>query len=381
MACTFFDSEEALDAVSSEWDALAVAAGRPYCSPAWMRAWWRAASPSGARLCVGVVRDGARVMGIAPLFTSPRGAESEARLLCAGMSTRLDLLALDDEHERVSQAFAEALASLRPRLRALVFEGVERSSPWPRLIAASWPARLRPRVKTALELPAPTVDLQHGFDAWLASRSRSFRRELLRVRRRWQELGAVIELSPPGRLDQDLEHLERLHRARWSSRGGSSNIDAGRRRMLAEAGRELLPTGRFRLFTVRVKGDVAAAELFVSAGGVVSAWGGGFDERWLSLSPSIVAVAAAVEDACARGERCLDLGEGAEPFKLRFGEAASPVVWTRLYPRTRRYPLTRAGVVPHELRHAIRRRLSPARRAQLKRLAARISPRRAKSPA
>jgi CelD/BcsL family acetyltransferase involved in cellulose biosynthesis len=145
--------------------------------------------------------------------------------------------------------------------------------------------------------------------------------------------------------------------------------------MLAEAGRVLLDGERFRLFTVRTGDEVAAAELFVVAGGVVAAWGGGFDERWQSLSPSIVAVAAAVEDACARGERCLDLGEGAEPYKLRFGEAVEPVVWTRLYPHTRRYPITRVKAVPHELRHAVRRRLSPAQRARLKRLVARVRPR------
>ena len=373
-AWTILDTEEALDAVEAEWDALAVAAGRPYCSPAWMRAWWRAATPSAARLCVVVVRDGARIVGIAPLYTSA----SECRFLCAGMSTRLDLLAADVDREHVARAFAEALAALQPRLHAIVFEGIERSSPWPRAIASAWPARLPPRVKTDLELPAPTVDLTPGFDAWLGSRSRGFRRELLRVRRRWQDLGAVVEASPEERLDEDLEHLDRLHRARWASRGGSSNIDPARRRMLAEVGRELLPEDRFRLFTVRVGSDVAAAELFVVAGGVLGAWGGGFDERWQNLSPSIVAVAAAVEDACVRGERCLDLGEGAEPYKIRFGEAVSPVVWTRVYPRTRRYPLTRARAVPSELRHAVRRRLSPTRRAQAKRLLARVRQHRAK---
>lgn len=337
-----------------------------------MRAWWRAAAPVDARLCVIVVREDDRVVGLAPLFRNTRRSSSECRFLCAGMSTRLDLLALDPDRERAARGFAEALAALRPRLRALAFEGVERSSPWPGVLAAAWPGRLRPRVKTDLELPAPTVDLRAGFDAWLASRSRSFRRELLRVRRRWQELGARVEASPPDRLDADLAHLERLHRARWEPRGGSSNIDAARRRMLAEAGRELVQAGRFRLFTIRVGDEVAAAELFVAAGDVVAAWGGGFDARWQSLSPSIVAVAAAVEDACGRGERCLDLGEGAETYKLRFGEADAPVTWTRLYPRTRRYPLTRAAVVPHELRHAVRRRLSPEQRARVKHLARRL---------
>ena len=199
------------------------------------------------------------------------------------------------------------------------------------------------------------------------------------MRRRWQDLGAVVEASPEERLDEDLEHLDRAAPCALGIAAG------GRRTSIPPAGgcspksdASLLPEDRFRLFTVRVGSDVAAAELFVVAGGVLGAWGGGFDERWQNLSPSIVAVAAAVEDACVRGERCLDLGEGAEPYKIRFGEAVSPVVWTRLYPRTRRYPLTRARAVPSELRHAVRRRLSPTRRAQVKRLVARVRQHRAK---
>src|SRR3954447_21333566 len=38
-----------LEAVRAEWDALAVAAARPYCAPAWMLAWWRTCPLARAR--------------------------------------------------------------------------------------------------------------------------------------------------------------------------------------------------------------------------------------------------------------------------------------------------------------------------------------------
>lgn len=365
------DTDAALESFAEEWDALAVASGRPYCTPLWMRAWWRAAAPDGARLSVVAVRHGEELVGVAPFFTQATRRESVARLLCAGTATRLDLLAAEGQTEPVAAAVAAALASLRPRIETVAFEGIAAGSPWPQLVAASWPGRLRPRVRTDLELTAPWLDLAGGFEHWLASLPRGERRELLRLRRRWAELGARIELSPPERLDDDLAHLERLHLARWAPKGGSTNIDAARRAMLREAGRALIRESRFRLWTIRVGDEVAGAELFVAAGSGSVAWGGGFDGRWQKLGPSIVLIAAAAEDAAARGERTLDLGEGEEPYKLRLGAAVEPVVWTRLYPRTRRYPLTRARAAPRELRYALRRRLTPEQRAWVKRVVGR----------
>jgi hypothetical protein len=47
------------------WDELAVAAGRPYCAPAWMLAWWRALVPAGSELRVVLALDVAVVRGVA----------------------------------------------------------------------------------------------------------------------------------------------------------------------------------------------------------------------------------------------------------------------------------------------------------------------------
>jgi CelD/BcsL family acetyltransferase involved in cellulose biosynthesis len=368
------DSEDAMATAIVGWDALAVELGRPYCAPAWMLAWWRSAAPDDAVLRVIVVREGSRVIGIAPFFAQPERAGIWIyRLLCAGTSTRISPLAPVARRPEVAGAIAHTLRSIEPRPDWMLFEGTEVPAGWPELIAKAWPARLRPRVHRDLELPAPTVELgAGGFEAWLATRRRSFRRELQRLRRRWSELGASIELTPPWRLEEDLAHLERLHVARWSPRGGSSNTDAQRRAMLADAGQALTSSERFRLWTIRLQDDVAAAELFIVAGDELAAWGGGFDNRWQSLGPSIVTIASAAEDAVSRGERRIDLGEGFEPFKLRLGDDAERVEWTSLFPRTARYPLVRGRVLPRELRYAAARRLSFEHKRRLKRVVARF---------
>ena len=49
LAGAIVDDEADLAPILSDWDALAVETGRPYCSPGWMLAWWRHARPAGAR--------------------------------------------------------------------------------------------------------------------------------------------------------------------------------------------------------------------------------------------------------------------------------------------------------------------------------------------
>jgi hypothetical protein len=59
--------------IKDEWDDLAVARARPFCSPAWMLAWWRHAAPAGAFLRIAVVREKGELVGIAPFFALEEG--------------------------------------------------------------------------------------------------------------------------------------------------------------------------------------------------------------------------------------------------------------------------------------------------------------------
>jgi hypothetical protein len=78
-----------------------------------------------------------------------------------------------------------------------------------------------------------------------------------------------------------------------------------------------------------------------------------------------------VRDAFARGERRVDLGGGDQPYKWRFAERDEPVAWISLFPRNRRYPLTRLQLLPKESREgarALARRLPPQWQSRLKRV-------------
>jgi CelD/BcsL family acetyltransferase involved in cellulose biosynthesis len=133
---------------------------------------------------------------------------------------------------------------------------------------------------------------------------------------------------------------------------------------------ETLGTGeRLRLWTVEL-GDVAiGAGLFVAGGDEIAYVNGGFDEAHGRLKPTLLAIAAAIEDGFARGERRLDLGGGAQSYKLRFADADDPITWASLRVRDVRYPLTRAQLLRSDMRWWVRLafyRLPPRRRDQLK---------------
>src|SRR5436309_11631377 len=77
----------------AEWDALAVAAGRPFSAPAWMLPWWRHAAPRGAQLRVVLVLEEDRLVGVGPFFADRAyGGLARYRVLAATRSYRAEPL-------------------------------------------------------------------------------------------------------------------------------------------------------------------------------------------------------------------------------------------------------------------------------------------------
>jgi CelD/BcsL family acetyltransferase involved in cellulose biosynthesis len=365
---------EGLDPHLDDWSALAVAAGRPFCLPGWMLAWWRHAGPPRAELRTVLVHDGSALVGVAPYFADPGPAgRTDYRLLASGTSQPIGPLAAAGRAREVAEAVAVALASARPGASLVTFEGVEAGSPWPAAIRRAWPGPLRPHRYRASRLPTPVLDLAGaGFEAWLAGKSQNFRQQMRRARRRAAERGTIALATEPQEVERAAAAFADLHHARWRERGGSNLDPATARALLADAGRALTPE-HLRLWTVEVDGELASVQVFAAAGGEVVYWNGGWAEQHAALKPALVGILAAVEDAFARGERRIDFGAGEHPYKLRFAGAGEDeaVVWTGLFPLGPRYPVTRAQVLPAQLGWLARgaaRRLPEARRERLKRL-------------
>jgi CelD/BcsL family acetyltransferase involved in cellulose biosynthesis len=350
-----------VDGYRAAWDALAVAASRPFCAPSWMLAWFEHVTSDASELRLVLVFDDDDLVGVAPYYlTLGPGGLPVHRFLCCGVSTRIGPLAAPGYEERVAALIGSTLAGSEPRPRMVTFDGIEADSPWPAAMASGWPGRAGAWVHTDNALPAFIVDRGEGtFDDWLAGRPRKFAKEVRRLRRRLAERGGRLRLSSPESLDADLGELMRLHYARWEDRGGSGNLDPAVEVMLRQASRELIAGERARLWVLELEDRVISAELMIAAGDELGSWGGGFDERCSNLAPGVLTLLAAIEDSFARGERRFYLGEGLESYKERLADPVEEVTWRTLFPRDSRYVATRARMLPPHFEYWARRRARP----------------------
>jgi len=354
-----------------DWDGLAVSSNRPYCSPAWMLAWWRCVAEEGARLrAVAVTDDDGALVGLAPFWVpGGRSLLSHYRLLGAGLAAPIEPLSRPGAESAVAQVVASILARMRPAPAVLDLDGLPSGSPWPALLATYWPARRRPRVRRGESRPIPTVELSvESYEAWFAARRSHFRQQMRRYRRRIEEQGG--RFAVPDTLEEAgprLDAFGRLHETRWSERGGSAALNPRVENMLLEVARDLIPDGRFRLWCIDADGRTVSAHLFIAAGSRASYWLGGFDRDWKTHSPAIQTVLAAIEDGFARGERLIDLGPGAQEYKYRLADGEERLDWVSLVPIRPSYPVAMATFAASDLARAGARRLPPSAREKLKR--------------
>jgi CelD/BcsL family acetyltransferase involved in cellulose biosynthesis len=362
------------------WRALATQRRRPYCLPPWMLAWWRHAAPPRALLRVVLVLDGDELIGVAPYYADPaRARRVDYRLLAAGLSHPLDVLAGPGREGEVAAAVAGVLAAARPRPTVVTFEGLEAGSPWPAAIRAGWPGHPRPARYRTGELAAPVMELAPGgFEAWLAGKSSNFRQQMRRARRKLAAAGGEVSLAVGDEaVGRAAAAFSELHHARWSGRGGSDVPREAIVRVLAEAAGALGPE-HLRLWVVALEGRPIAVQVFAAAGGLAVYWNGGWDERHSALIPAQLGILSAIEDAFARGEQRIDFGAGDQDYKLRFSGRDGPehaIRWCGLFPVDRRYPVTRAEFAPRQLEWWARRTvraLPPGRRERLHRLRERL---------
>jgi CelD/BcsL family acetyltransferase involved in cellulose biosynthesis len=374
------DNRERIDALVPEWHALAAACGEPLAAPAWVLTLSREIAGASETPRVVTVREGGQLIGLAPLcvdLSQPRRA-ADYRLV-AGDMPRTTLLALSGREWEAAGAVAGALAQSNPRLDTLALESIPVATCWPIALAEQWPGRMRPLLRQYFTMSSPTVALTQGsFDAWLGAKSSNFRSQMRRMRRRFAEAGGTGRFSTHETLADDWAAMVQLHAGRWEGRGASSIVAGGAALNTAyqAIGHELLEKGEFRLRVLEIDGKPISVQLFAAIGSEVIYINGGWDEEFAPFKPSMLGILDAIEDAFARGERRMDLGPGAQPYKLRFADGTDPVAWWVLIPPGRRMPLALARNLPRttwrELRDAAKRALPPERVDRLRELRKRL---------
>ncbi|HSJ72734.1 MAG TPA: GNAT family N-acetyltransferase, partial [Miltoncostaeaceae bacterium] len=321
--------ERSLDDIEREWDELAVACARPGSAPALLMAWWRHLAPTGARARVVAVREGGRLVGLAPFLVhdGPLGRPAARLFGTPSLPQRATILAAPGHEAAVWPLVARTLGRSEPRPAVVSLERVDGDAAWPRALARAWPAPAGARRLWEFRIPGQALSMRAGsFDAWMAGRSHNARRDVRRTARRVERRGATI-VRADGReqMERALEAFGRLHELRWGGRSRLWRPDA--LAMLREAGEGLRGSGRIRLYAMEADGGIVATLVVFAAGGEAMAWNGAWEPDWAPVRPMMALFYRAIEDCFALGDRRLDFGEGEQQYKLRLTDARDPVAW------------------------------------------------------
>jgi CelD/BcsL family acetyltransferase involved in cellulose biosynthesis len=335
------------------WQRFALERGNPFASPEWLGACLEGGAVRSP--IVLVARDSERgYNGFLPLERSQAGSSRALHLPGNRLADWYEPACAAETEQQFLGACAGALAGLGCDVL-----GLDRWAGEVEPFANQRPLRLR---RARPDDVLPFVELgSGGWDEYLAARSRNFRSQLGRRRRKLEEgPGLEFRLAEPGSFDEDWATFRRLHEARWGERG-EPGVLAGEggdvhRAFAAVA----LERGWLRLWVMSVGGDPVGAWYGWRLGDRYGYQLSGFDPAMAKAGIGVVLLAHTIEQAAAEGARVYDLLWGDEPYKERF-ETDRRTVPSLLLTR----PWSRAGVVARgqiglraagrRLRHMVRR--------------------------
>ncbi len=310
------DNLGALESLEPQWWDLwrSCPSALPFQTPAWLIPWWRHFAPGS--LFVLAVRDSGSLVGLAPGYIEDGPLGRRILPLGISLSDHLDVLVDPDCAE--------------PAMAGLISAALSRSAEWD-----VWELEELPPGAAALHLPVPRgckdqvvvqtacpmlvfQDQEHRGPPLLP---KTKRRHLNLARNRAARRGAVsIARAEAGSVLQALEHLFRLHRKRWESRGGAGVLAPEPvQAFQGDAVPRLQEAGLLRLYLLTIADQVVAAHYEMRHGSRVYVYLTGFDPDYEHESPSVILLAHAIEEAAAEGCREIDFLRGREAYKYEWG--------------------------------------------------------------
>jgi CelD/BcsL family acetyltransferase involved in cellulose biosynthesis len=163
---------------------------------------------------------------------------------------------------------------------------------------------------------SPVVSLSDPtWDDFLAGRSSNFRRQLRTSERRLaRDRGLAFRLADPSTLEEDLDVLFALHKARFPGSPWFASAEGFHRDFAAIA----LERGWLRLWTLELDARPAAAWLGYRFAGIESYYQAGRDPALRRERVGLVLLAHSIREALADGMDEYRLLRGDESFKYRF---------------------------------------------------------------
>ncbi len=300
------------ETVVSAWRDLAVLRSNPFLTPEWTRT--ALAAYPGQEPAIAVWRRRGEVRGVLPLVGARRGPFHFLGFPAARRADWVTPACRVEDEEEMGAAVARLLGRSRQTLR---LERLDEACAWPAALAGG--EGLAAVAERADVLPFVKLGAG-GFEQYMAGRSRNFRSQLGRRRRKLERDHALSfrMTADPGELDADLDAFLGLHDERFASRGEASSQDEGARRHLRAFAAAALERGWLRLWIAEADGEPAAAWYGWRVGARYCYALSGLRSSFEKLALGNVMLAHTIEQAAAEGAEVYDLMWGDEEYKQRF---------------------------------------------------------------
>ena len=309
LAAALVEDEAGLEALAPEWWELwrRCPAATPFQSPAWLLPWWQVFRPG--RLSTVTVRQEGRLVALAPAYLEDGALGRRLLPIGIGITDYLDLL-LDPAAPEAAAALAGAAADLIPDWAIWELEEL-----MPGAAALNLPTPSGTTEERVKQSACPVLDLT-GDVSVPAGKRRKLRMAENRVARR---AGEVASVGPEG-VPAFLDHLARLHGARWATRGEDGVLaDDPVRRFHSLAVPLLVEAELARLWTLTIEDQVVGAYYGLHHDTRAFAYLGGFDPSFSFESPGTLLVGRAIETARGEGVAEFHFLRGQEGYKYEWG--------------------------------------------------------------
>lgn len=355
-----------LAAARGPWSALLARSGsdHPFLSPEWLLAWWRVwGSRDGRRLRAVLVRDGERLVGLAPLLARDHryrrlvpfrrlemlgSGEDEADEVCS------DYLGVIAERGREDEVAAAVVAAVTggevgawDELVVTAADGD--SATCEALRGALVAAGLRVDVQHDPDRDAPYIELPDSWDAYLAGLSSSRRSFVRRSLRALEKAGGdrlAVHFTEGDDFRRARDILVDLHRRRWAQRDHPGVFDS---ELFATFHERVMPAlaarGALQLAWIEIAGEPLAAAYNIIWNNKVYFYQSGREtDVPKKVRPGIALHALAIQRAIADGRDEYDFLAGMGDYSVRLSNARRPIVNLRATRRGSPLELARLGM-------------------------------------
>ncbi len=291
--------------------------------PEWMQVWQQAFGGQ-AELRIRTVREGDKVIGVAPLMVK------DGTALLVGDTDVCDYLDFIVVPGREKDFFDVLLEDLKKdSIKALDLKHVRPDSTVLTALAPLAESR-RLKVETVKDNVSYEMDLPASFDAYLESLSTKQRHEVRRKLRRLNEEGSIEyrSINDGPALNAAMDTFFKMF---VESRQDKADFMTEKMksffRSLADTMAQL---GTLKLGVLELDGKPLAEIMCFDFNSCIYLYNSGYDPAYVSLSAGLLSKVLAIKDSIEKGKKRFDFLKGAETYKSHLGGREVPLYRCRI---------------------------------------------------